>query len=112
MLVIRSSGTTLRVVVTTILCLALRLTVYNLHSQLVCFIRLSQSMVDYLACGPSLRCVVVTQTFNSSTWEAGLDRGIVSSRLVGTPSTHTHMLAHTHTCVCVEGGRDILFYLC
>lgn len=47
MLVIRSSGTTLRVVVTTTLCLALRLTVYNLHSQLVCFIRLSQSMVDY-----------------------------------------------------------------
>lgn len=39
---------------------------------------------------------MVMQTFNSSTWEAGLDRGIVSSRLVGTPSTHTYAHARTH----------------
>lgn len=46
----------------------------------------------------------MTQTFYSSTWEAGLDRGIVSSRLVGTHNSHTYACAHTQLCVC--GGRE------
>lgn len=106
MLVIQSVGTALHMDVATTLCLVVRFNCKAFHSHLFCFIKLPQSMVDCcLVCGLSLRSLVVIQTFS-------LARGIVSSRLVGTPPTY---IARTHARIVRAGwgaGRQGLFHLC